>query len=609
MFGFLRRMIVPIMLIALIGFLATIIFQWGMDITSRDQYVEANLAAVINGEEITWDVYNRFYSNMYQIEAQKVDDELPDSKIKELQTSAWNQLQQEVLLNQQVEKYDISTTDDEYYMYLRMAPPQELRSAQYFQTNGQFDPQKYINALADPNYATLWNQYEPIARNQIRQQKLYTTVVQTAHVTENEIKDAFLESEEKIKVGVVKVGQDRFFSANIKFTDEEQQEYFNNNRDNFKTEEKASLDVVAFSKEPIEEDWEYLLTRLSQIRDTINDGADFAEMAQIYSQDGSAQNGGDLNWFNQGQMVKPFDEKVFSMKKGELSEPVRTRFGYHIIKLHDTKEEYDNEQKKNVKKAHASHILLQIVASAERIDRQYIKLEELYEIAQLVGFDSAAAELELTVQNTGNYIRGQAIKYLGNDATPFTAFTFSNEIGQFSKVLETTTIMAVIRIVDKLPAGLAEYDDAKQKVFNEMKFNTIDQLCHDTSFAIYNEIQNGSSIEKAATKFGAEYQELKESNRNSYFPEVNNDPKAIAVAFTLKEVNDISEPVYYQQRGYAIFRLLSKTTPDLTEFTSKRDSIKVTLLTSKQQQVFNEWYNNLVKTSEIINNTGERFNN
>ena len=609
MFAFLRRMILPIILIALTGFLATIIFQWGMDITSRDQYVQSNLAAVINGEEISWDVFNRFYSNLYQVEIQKVDDELPDSRIKELQSAAWNQLQQEVLLNQQIEKYDITTSDDEYYMYLRMAPPQELRDYQYFQTNGQFDPQKYINALADPNYATLWNQYEPIARNQIKQQKLYSSVVQTAHVTENEIRDAFLESVEKVKVGVVTVGQDRFFSSVIKFTDEEQLEYFNNNRDNFTTEEKASLDVVTFSKEPVEDDWGFLLRRMTQIYDTINAGADFVEMAQIYSQDGSAQNGGDLNWFNQGQMVTPFDDKVFSMKKGELSEPVKTRFGYHIIKLHDTKEEYDDNQKKKIKKAHASHILLKIEASAERIDNQYSQLEDLYELAQLVGFDSAASELDLTIQQTGYYIKGQAIKHLGIDATPFTSFTFSKEIEQFSRVLETNTTMAVIRIVDKLPAGLAEYEDVEQKVFNEMKFNVIDQLCNDTALAIYNEIQKGSSIEKAAKKFGAEYEELKEISRTSYVPKVNNDPQAIAVAFALKEINDISEPVYYQQRGSAIFKLLSKTTPDLTEFTSKRDSVKVTLMNSKQQQIFSRWYNNLVETSEIINNTGERFNN
>ena len=61
MFDFFRRMIIPIILIALIGFLATIIFSWGMDITRRQQFEDTNLAALINGEEVSWQDYNRIY--------------------------------------------------------------------------------------------------------------------------------------------------------------------------------------------------------------------------------------------------------------------------------------------------------------------------------------------------------------------------------------------------------------------------------------------------------------------------------------------------------------------------------------------------------------------
>lgn len=92
MFSFLRRMIVPIMLIALVGFLATIIFEWGMDISSRDQYLQENFAGKINDEEISWAQYNRVYNSLYEAESQNVDDELPDSKIIELQQAAWQQI-------------------------------------------------------------------------------------------------------------------------------------------------------------------------------------------------------------------------------------------------------------------------------------------------------------------------------------------------------------------------------------------------------------------------------------------------------------------------------------------------------------------------------------
>ena len=67
-------------------------------------------------------------------------------------------------------------------------------------------------------------------------------------------------------------------------------------------------------------------------------GADFGGLARQYSQDSSAGNGGDLGWFADGMMVAPFEEAVHKLKPGQISAPVRTQFGWHIIKLNDVRE-------------------------------------------------------------------------------------------------------------------------------------------------------------------------------------------------------------------------------------------------------------------------------
>jgi peptidyl-prolyl cis-trans isomerase C len=73
------------------------------------------------------------------------------------------------------------------------------------------------------------------------------------------------------------------------------------------------------------------------LRDEIDGGADFAELARANSSDGSAANGGDLGWFGLGMMVKPFEDAVVALKPGEVGGPIETQFGWHLVKLIDTR--------------------------------------------------------------------------------------------------------------------------------------------------------------------------------------------------------------------------------------------------------------------------------
>jgi len=113
MFDLMRRMIFPIIIIVLIFFGGLIILEWGAGLSSQVSYTDVNNAAIINGEEISWQVYNRIYNNLYQAEQSKVEDELTDDKVYEIRQTAWAQLLADRLLMQQIQKYDIIVTDDE----------------------------------------------------------------------------------------------------------------------------------------------------------------------------------------------------------------------------------------------------------------------------------------------------------------------------------------------------------------------------------------------------------------------------------------------------------------------------------------------------------------
>jgi peptidyl-prolyl cis-trans isomerase C len=77
--------------------------------------------------------------------------------------------------------------------------------------------------------------------------------------------------------------------------------------------------------------------KAKELKAQIDGGADFAELAKTNSSDGAAANGGSLGWFGAGMMVKPFEDAVVGMKQGEVAGPIQTQFGWHLVKLNETR--------------------------------------------------------------------------------------------------------------------------------------------------------------------------------------------------------------------------------------------------------------------------------
>jgi len=210
MFEFLRKMIIPIIVTVLVFFLAMIVLEWGLDISQRQQNISENVAGMINGEEVSWQAFQRVYNNFYQSEAQDSNYEVSEERTRELEQQAWQEIVTDRILTQEADKYNVQTTDEDLFIYLQVNPPMFLRELSVFQTNGQFDYQKYINAMADEQYAGLWASIEPQVRADIRKLKLQQMIVQAAHVSEEEVRQAFLDTQEKVSVAVVNAPRTKY---------------------------------------------------------------------------------------------------------------------------------------------------------------------------------------------------------------------------------------------------------------------------------------------------------------------------------------------------------------------------------------------------------------
>jgi foldase protein PrsA len=132
--------------------------------------------------------------------------------------------------------------------------------------------------------------------------------------------------EEDIKTNVQ---IEKLLESEIKITDEEMKTSFDENKDTFAQEEQVQASHILVEDE----------AKAKEVKSKLDAGEDFAELAKEYSTDtGSAESGGDLGLFGKGAMVAEFEDKAFSMKVDEISDPVKSEFGYHIIKVTDKKE-------------------------------------------------------------------------------------------------------------------------------------------------------------------------------------------------------------------------------------------------------------------------------
>jgi len=587
-------MIFPIIIIVLFFFAAMIVLQWGLDITGRNRFAAASEAGVINGEKVSWDAYQNVYSNMYQEAASQADDELPDSKIQELENAAWMQLVQDRLLMQEAARHNIVITEDDLYLYLRLSPPLYLQQYPLFQTEGQFDYQKYLGAMADPQWAPFWVSVEPQTRAELRKAKMQQLIIEAANITESEVRQAFLDTEEQVTVKMITVNHRRFSGKLPEFTDEDLSAYFEENSDKYTLDERVKLDIVMVNKEPSDADWETARTRAGEIYDSVMAGADFDLLARTYSDDpGSARKGGDLGWFEQGRMVPEFDSLSFSMKEGDISEPVKTQFGWHILKHQGYREQETRE-------AHVFHILIKAKPSQKTLDEAFGSLEQFLAIAIEHGFEQASTETELEVKTTRSIFRDRPIDIIGTDDVA-SQFAFGSEAGAISEVMENDRGFYVLKVNSKVPEGPGEFDEVKTRVRQDLNRTTMASYCQDTANAAYAEIQNGATFQEAAEKHGEEVKEPAPISRTGSFAGVGRAPAAVGAAFSLTEVGQIS-PVVDYPNGSVIFSLVDRTTPDLSSFNEKRDSIFSEVMLAKQQQLYSRWFSQLIENSEIINN-------
>jgi len=291
-------------------------------------------AAVVNGREIPLREFQRAYAA--RLQTYRSQGELPEAFTQRLAAATLDELVLFELLAQAAEAAGIGTSDEELL--------EILHKNQEFQRDGAFDLQRYEQVLHD-YYGKSAPDYEADLRRRIAAARLLETVDATAVVSEDEVHARFLKDGDTVTLVAVRFLPSQYADAigapspaeidAYRRTHAAQVEaYYRENPASYRTGEQVHARhlLVEVPKDAPPAQVQAGRERAAALRKDILGGRSFAEVAGASSDDpGTKSHGGDLGWAERSAFVPEFTQAAFNLKVGELSEPVRTPFGWHLI--------------------------------------------------------------------------------------------------------------------------------------------------------------------------------------------------------------------------------------------------------------------------------------
>ncbi len=361
---------------------------WGI-VAETGQTAPTELGRV-NGEPITILAYQNAIEQLTQQAQQASGGKITPEQQREIRERAWNELVTDALLRQEMERRGIGVSNDEIVFAARNLPHPQLAQQEIFQTNGQFDISKYQAFVAGPQATDEWlATLEGYYRNLLPRIKLERQLSAGTRVTDAELWRAFQDQNERATVEYVALDLSKLAPGQVNVTDAEVRAFYNENPERFERPRTARLTVAFIPKTLTEADRQAAYQNAMRIRQELVGGGDFAAIAARESQDpGSAQKGGDLGTFGRGQMVGAFDSVAFSLPVNEISQPVETQFGLHLIQV----QERTGDQVK------ARHILLPIGKSEAELAKLDVRADSLRTLAERSGMDRAARSVGATLR-------------------------------------------------------------------------------------------------------------------------------------------------------------------------------------------------------------------
>ena len=593
-----------------LAFVVTIFYSWGVQ--SSNQAPTRSEVATILGYRVSLAEFQRVQNMLYQsyrnIFRNRTDIDLRERfNFREM---ALESIAHQHILLDIARQERLQVTEDELYQRIAAFPA--------FQHEGRFDPARYRAILQNQVPPISPRQFEDEQRRAILLEKVYDLIQASVQVTDAEARAAYQREHEQVAVQYVTLVPS-LFSAEVTVTDEEVQAhyetykgsyrrpeqrqfryvtvspqrfpftgdipqedivaYYETNPDQFSRQEEVQVRHILF-KVPAHADTKHeaeIRARAADVLAALRDGGDFAALAKEHSEDeATAAQGGDLGHFPRGQMVPAFEAVAFTLPVGQISDLVRTDFGFHILRVEDKREagvKTLDEVKESIRttlrqqKAQDAALMFvdDLMVTLEETPGEFVTLAEQHNLPVLttsfVAQNGRIENLEGVPQflTRGFALIDQAVDTVtGPDGTHY-----------------------VFQVAETRPSTIPPLAEVKDKVTADLQQRKSAELARQTAEEWVTKIHNGATLATLAAPLNVQVHKTDLFKRNDAVPQFGRSAAFSRIAFGLQP-NETG--VAHEGLRHAVLQVLERQPADMQKYDTEKQEYLQQFRQRKQQQ-------------------------
>ncbi len=581
-----------VMVFLFIAFVGSFLLYETSGLSGRAPVTTTTPVATVNGEEILLTSWQNAVNALEQ-QQQQLGRAVTLDERRTLEDRAFDELVTELLLRQEYQRRGITVTDEEILQAARVAPPPQAMQSPDLQTDGRFDIQKYqrLLASAQARQSGMLAGLEAYYRNEIPRQKLFDQVSADAYVSDERLWQVYRDRHDSARISFVLLRPASLADTNVSVSDNEISQYYERNKKRFTRPGRAVVSLITLPRTVTATDSAIAKLRIEQLRAEIVAGTSLEDVARRKSTDSvSAANGGSLGRGARGRFVPAFEIAAYALRVGELSQPVLTQFGWHLIRVDERKGDTLDLR----------HILIGVTQSdstATLTDRRADSLASRGgNQTDAAAFDAAAKLLGLTAASMVVFEK-EPLSFAGKYVPSVSAWAFSGvQAGKTSDLFDSPDAYYLARL-DSVQSGgqqqLAEVkDDIRRRLAREKR---IEKLRPDAEKLVA--AAKSSSLEAAAAQRNLPVDNSPLFTRVDPVQGLGQFNQAIGASFAAP-IGQVSGP-FRAAEGLAVIRVDDRNVADKAAFEAGKEAQRSQLVQSLRQQRIDEFLTNLRESVDV----------